>query len=203
MAVQEFPRVEVRTSVGRRSVPGMSPGTSISAVLSQDSCCVYQRGDRVVSARGLAYRATGCVCRACVERPVLAGRARHGFAWPSAAQAQADRVNVLCGLHHGAVMRVQVPHPRVIDLGVPKFLQSRTSPPGALLLVHLEQAWLHARVDASGDEGLDLQPFPDQGVLVVPVTIVWSDASRVSKRGSGLILHGLFAGARPRCPRRS
>ena len=35
-AVLELPSAEVRTSAGRRSVPGMSPGTSISAVLSQD-----------------------------------------------------------------------------------------------------------------------------------------------------------------------
>ena len=53
-------------------------------------------------------------------------------------------------------MWVQVPHPRVIDLSAPKFLQSRASPAGALLLVHLEQALMHARVHASGDECLEL-----------------------------------------------
>ena len=65
-------------------------------------------------------------------------------------------------------MRVQAPHPRVIELGLQR----------ALLLVHPAQAQLHARVNASGDEGLDLQTFPGQEVLVVPITIVWSDASR-------------------------
>ena len=45
----------------------------------------------------------------------------------------------------------------------------------------------------SGDEGLDLQGFAGQeGVLVVPIAIVWGDASSVPKGGSGLVLHGLF-----------
>ena len=46
----------------------------LSRAVTRLSCCVYQRGDRVVSARGLAYRATGCVGGARVERPVLTGR---------------------------------------------------------------------------------------------------------------------------------
>ena len=76
--------------------------------------------------------------RACVEGFVPAGCTRHRFARPSAAEAQADRVDVLLGLHHDAVMWVQTPHPRVVH-SVPKFLQSHASPPGALLLMHLEQ----------------------------------------------------------------
>ena len=51
---------------------------------------------------------------------------------------------------------------------------------------------MHARVHASGDEGLDLQAFPGQGVLVVPIAIVQGDASSVPKGEGGLILHGLF-----------
>ena len=58
--------------------------------------------------------------------------------------------------------------------------------------MHLEQAQMHARVHASGNEGLDLQAFPGQGVLVVPTASVWGDAPSVPKGGSGLILHGLF-----------
>ena len=54
--------------------------------------------------------------------------------------AQPDRVNVLLGLLHGAVMWGQAPHPRMIDLSIPKFLGSRVGPPRALLLVHLERA---------------------------------------------------------------
>ena len=72
-----------RPQVGARDEPR---DLHLSRAVKGLSCCVYQRGDRVVSARGLAYRATGCVCRVRVEGPVLAGRARHGFAWPSAAR---------------------------------------------------------------------------------------------------------------------
>ena len=53
--------------------------------------------------------------------------------------------------------------------------------------MHLKQAEMHARVQASGDEGLDLQTFPGDGVLVVPIATVWSAASSVPKGGSGLI----------------
>ena len=129
--------------------------------------CVHQRGDRVVTARSFAHRAAGRVGRARVQGSGLAGSTRHGFARPSAAQAQADRVDVLLRFHHGTVMRVEAPRPRVIDLGVPKFLQPPASPPGALLLMHLEQAQMHARVHSIGDEVLDLQAFLGQGVLVV------------------------------------
>ena len=119
-AVSELPRAEVRTSAGGRSVPGMGPGTPISAVQSQDWAAACTN---VVSTRGLAHRATRRVSRAGVEGAVLAGCTRHGFTRPSAAEAQADRVNALLGLRHGAVMWIQAPHPRVIDPSVPKFLQ--------------------------------------------------------------------------------
>ena len=102
--------------------------------------CVYQRGDRVVAARGLTNRAAGRLGRARVLESVLVGSTRDRFAWPSAAQAQADRVGILLGLHCCTVLRVQAPHPRVIDLGIPKFLQTCAGPPGALLLMHLKQA---------------------------------------------------------------
>ena len=62
----------------------------LSRAVTSLSRCVYQRSDRVVPARGLAHRAAGRVGRACVQS--LAGSARHRFARPSAAQAQADRV---------------------------------------------------------------------------------------------------------------
>ena len=42
--------------------------------------------------------------------------------------------------------------------GLAKFLQSREPS----MLMHLKQAWMHARVHASGDEGLDLQTFLGQ-----------------------------------------
>ena len=79
----------------------------LSRAVTRLVCCVYQRSDRVVSARGFSHRAAGRVGRAHVEKPNLASCTRHGFARPSAAQAQVN--------------------------------QSRARPPGALLLVHLEQ----------------------------------------------------------------
>ena len=58
--------------------------------------------------------------------------------------------------------------------------------------MHLKQAKMHARVHAGGDEDLDLRAFLGQALLVVPVTIIRSDASSVPKGGSGLVLHDLF-----------
>ena len=60
------------------------------------------------------------------------GRLHKARARLNAAQAQADRVDVLLGLHHCTVVRVQAPHPRVINLGIPKFLQTCAGAPGAL-----------------------------------------------------------------------
>ena len=117
---------------------------------------------------------------------------QHGFARSGATEAKADRVNVLLRLQHGAAMWVQAPHPREIDLSVSKFLQSRASCPGTLLLVHLGQARMHARFHARGDEILDLQALPGQVVLVVSITVTLGDASSVPKGGVGLILHGVL-----------
>ena len=74
------------------------------------SRCVYQRGDRVVPARSFAHRAAGGVGRARVQGSGLASSTKHWFIKPSAAQAQADRVNVLLALHHCTMMRVYAPH---------------------------------------------------------------------------------------------
>ena len=78
-----------RTQVSARDEPR---DLHLSRAVTRRSCCVHQRSDRVVSARGLADRTAG---RARVKGPVLAGCTRHGFARPSAAQAQAGRVDVL------------------------------------------------------------------------------------------------------------
>ena len=86
---------------------------------------------------------------------------------------------------------VPAPHPRVINLGVSKFLQGAR----ALQEPSFSCIWsakVHARVHASGDEGLDLQAFPGQGMLVVSVATVRSDAPSVPEGGNGQILHGVF-----------
>ena len=89
-----------RPQVGARDEPR---DLHLGRAVARLGRCVYQRSDRVAASRGLAQRATRRVSRASVEGAVLAGCTRHGFTRPSAAEAQADRVNVLLGLHHSTV----------------------------------------------------------------------------------------------------
>ena len=79
-------------------------------------------------------------------------------------------------------MRVEAPPPCVIDLCVAMFQQPRVSPPGALVLMHLKR-WMDGRVHASGDDGLDLQASARQGMFIVSIAIVGSDAA--SRREGG------------------
>ena len=95
----------------------------------------------------------------------LAGSTKHRFTGHGAAQAQANRINVLFGLHHRPVVRVEAPHPGMIDLRVAEFQQPRVGAPEGLVLVHLEQPLMDARVHAGGVKGLDLQALACQGVL--------------------------------------
>ena len=88
-----------------------------------------------------------------VQRASLARGTRYGFAGPGAPQAQADRGNVLLGLHHGAVMGIELPHPGVVNLRVAELQKPRVGAPGAIVLVHLEQLLMDARVHAGGDWG--------------------------------------------------
>ena len=132
---------------------------------------MHQCGDRVVAACGFTLRAAGRVGRARLQGSGVAGSTRQG---PSVAQTQANR---LPGFLSSTVM--QAPHPRLIDLGIPKFLQScaaslllTPSSPRDFVLVHLEQSLMHGRVNAGGDEGLDLHTFLGQEMLIVPITIV-------------------------------
>ena len=133
-------------------------GSSVSAVQSQCS-------DRVVAAGGLAQGTTGGGRRLCPGIG-LTGSARHRFTGSGAVQAQACRINALLRLQHGSMMRVEAPHPCVIDSCVAKFQQPRLSSPGALVLVHLEPL-MDARVHASCDDGLDLQSFVRQEMFTV------------------------------------
>ena len=72
------------------------------------------------------------------------------------------------------MMRIEAPHP--CD-------QPLRHPPGARILVHLEQPLMDARVHASGDESLDLQALAPQGMFIV------SDAASVPERWRRQILH--------------
>ena len=67
---------------------------------------LHKCSDRVVAAGGLAQGTAGGVGGACVQGSRLAGT-RHRFTGPGAAQAQANRINVLFRLQDGRVVRVQ------------------------------------------------------------------------------------------------
>ena len=54
--------------------------------------------------------------------------------------------------------------------------------PGALVLMHLKQPVMDARVHASGNEGQDLQASARQGMFIVSIAIVGSDAASVPER---------------------
>ena len=158
----------------------MSPGTSISAVQSQDWAAVCTSALAALWPRVASPTAQQVAWAAPVSRDPVQQAAQG-----TGSQALADRVDVLIGLHHSTVMRVQAPHPRVIDLGIPQVPAAVRGDPRSLLLMHLKQ-------DASGDEGLCLQAFPGQGMLVIPVTIVRSDAPSVPEGGCGQILPGIL-----------
>ena len=142
---------------------------SLGSAVTGLSRNVHKCSDRVVTAGGLAHGATGGVGGACVQGSRLAGSTKHRFTGSGAAQEQSYRVNVLHRLQHSSMMRVEAPQPGVIDLCVAKFQQLRVSPPGALVLVHLKQPLMDARIHASGDESLDggcsSSPSPSPGVL--------------------------------------
>ena len=161
---------DIRSSqVGARDEPR---DLRFSRAVARLSRCVHQRGDRVVAARGFAQRSAGRVGQG--TGPGIRSGTIHGFARPSAAQAQADRGDVLLGHQHSTVMRVQAPHPRVIDLGVPKFLQSCASqerscsctwssprrPPVSTQVVM--RAWIFKRSQARGRSS---SPSPSSGVM--------------------------------------
>ena len=118
-----------RSQVSTRDEP---KDLHLSRAFTGLSSSMHQRGDCVVPTRGLAHRAAGRVGHACVQGAVLAGCTGYGFAKTTAAEAQADRVDALLGLHHRAVMRVQTPYPLMVNLSVPKFpavARASRSPP--------------------------------------------------------------------------
>ena len=73
----------------------------------------------------------------------------------------------------------------MIDLRVAEFSEPGATVPGALILVHLEQPLLNARVNVAGDEALNLHALAGKRVLVVATTIVRSDAVGVPQGRGG------------------
>ena len=118
----------------------------------------------------------------------VSGSAGHRFTGPGAAQALAYRINVLLRFQHSSMMRVEAPHPCVIDLCVAKFLQQRVSPQEpSFSRIWSSPPW----TSVSSDEGLDLQAFARQEMFIVSIAIVGSDAAGVLERWRGQILHGI------------
>ena len=117
--------VGVAEDVGRSEVGARNEARylSLSSAVTGLSRSVHKCGDRVVAARGFAQSAAGGVGSDCVQESRLASGERHRFTGPGAAQALANRVAVLLGLHHCSMMRVEAPHPCVINLSVTKFQQ--------------------------------------------------------------------------------
>ena len=102
------------------------------------------------------------------------------FTGTDAPQAQADRINVL--LSDTAVV-IELPQPCVVNLRGAEFEKPREGFQGALILVRLKQPVLNARVDAAGDDALDLQALACKEVLIVTVATVRSDATCVPQKG--------------------
>ena len=57
--------------------------------------------------------------------------------------------------------------------------------------MHLKQPVLNARVNAGGDDALDLHALACREVLLITVAIVRGDAPGVPQGGSGLVMHGV------------
>ena len=145
------------------------------------SSSVHKCGDRVVAAGGIAQGAASGVGGACVQGSSLAHSTKNRFTGPGAAQAQANRVYVFLGLQHRPAMWVdEAPHPGVVDLRVAELQKPRVGASGTLVLVHLEQPLMDARVHAGGDEGLDLLALACHGVI--PQACLRDGVASVPKR---------------------
>ena len=96
----------------------------------------------------------------CGDRVVAASKVQQ-MAWAAPVSRDPDwQAAQGTGSHqHSSMMRIEAPHPCVISLCVTKFQQSRMSPTRSLLLVHLTQLLMDARVHAPVDERLDLHAF--------------------------------------------
>ena len=151
---------------------------------------VQEGGDSVVTASGLTQGAAGGVRCPRVQDARVAGGAGDGLGGPGAAQAEADRVDVLVGIQGRAVAWVKPPKPRVVHVRVAELGETSARGPGALSLVHLQQALANARVNVRGDDALNLGAFARVRVLFVAVAVVWRDAPGVARSGGRQVTHG-------------
>ena len=118
-AVYALPRAEVRTSAGFRSVPGTRPGTSISAVRSQDLAAAWMRAVTALWPRVATPKAQQVARVAPESREPVWQAAQVRVRWARHTQVQADRVDVLFGLQHGSMVEVEPPQPGVVTSAAP------------------------------------------------------------------------------------
>ena len=82
--------------------------------------------------------------------------------------------------------------PGVVHLSGVELDMPRVGLQRALTLVHLEQTLLNARVNAGGDEALNLHALARKGVLVVTVTVIRGDTPGVSQGTGGQVARAVF-----------
>ena len=130
------------------------------------------------------------MCRTRVQNARVAGGASHRLRRPSAAQAKANRKNILISVQSRAVTRIEPPQPRVIHVRVTELGKARACSPETLSFMHLQQSLADARVDVRGDDALNLGAIARVRVFFVTVTIIWCDAPGVTRGGGRQVPHG-------------
>ena len=139
---------------------------------------------------GLAQSAAGGVRCTRVQDTRVAGGASDGLRRSSAAQAEADGVNVLVSVQSRAMPWVEPPQPRVVHVRITELGKARACRPGALTLMHLQQALRDARVNVCSDDALDLGALARVRVFFVTITIIWWNAPGVTRGGGRQVPHG-------------
>ena len=130
-----------------------------------------------------------------VQDARVAGGASDRLRRPGAAQAKADRVNILVSIQGRAMTWVEPPQPRVVHVRVTELSKARACSPGSLPLMHLQQALTDARVNVRSDDALNLGALARVRVFFVTITIVRCNAPGVTSGRGRQIPHG-WLGAR-------
>ena len=71
---------------------------------------------------------------------------------------------------------VEPPQPRVVHVRITELGKARACSPGALSLMHLQQALTDARVNVRSDDALNLGALARVRVFFVTITVVWCNA---------------------------
>ena len=129
-----------------------------------------------MTACGLAQSTAGGVRCARVQDARVASGASDRLRRPGAAQAKANRVNILVSIQGRAMAWVEAPQPRVVHVRVTELSKARTCSPGTLPLMHLQQALTDARINVRSDDALDLGSLALVRVFFITIIVVRCDA---------------------------